>query len=133
MDATLATSIVGFMTACVVGARYLMGYYFKKLDENEKLKFELTSKSLQAVELMLDNHKLMLRTHSEKLEKHSQQMTDMQGREEKTREAFGRIAETMKEYIDSTKQRIGKIESSLIEVNSDLRILKGAKNAKRNN
>lgn len=133
IDATLVTTVLGFLTACIGGGRYLMGYYFRKLEENEKLKFALTEKSIEAIQLMMDNHKIILKTHTEKIEKHSQQMTEMMGREEKTREAFGRIAGSMKEYIDSTKLRMAKLESAMIDVTSDIKIIKGAKNAKRTN
>lgn len=132
MDATLIGSILTFLTACVAGGRYLMGFYFKKVEDNEKLKFALTEKSIEALNNVVENHKVILKHHAEKLDKNGTQMTEMMGREEKTREAFGRIAGSMKEYIDSTKARMAKIESQMIEVTTDLRIIKGSKNAKRN-
>lgn len=130
MDKEIVGQIVVLLTACAGIVRLLIGYWFKKLKENEELKAQLTQKSITALETIVDNHKVFIKLHSEDLKALRAQLTDMAAKEVKTREAFGRIAERMKDFVDSTEKRLSKLDSMVIQVTEDVRIFKGPKGVK---
>lgn len=130
MDKELLGGIIALLTAVAGIIRLLMGYWFKKMKENEELKAKLTEKTIQSLEMVVDNHKTLLKIHADQLKAVQTQLKDMVAKEARTREAFGRIAERMKDFVDSTEKRLSKLDSMVIQVTEEVRIFKGPKGVK---
>lgn len=105
--------------------KLLLDKYFKQADELEKTKKTLADKSIQDLSKIIEQHKVEIHKLREELVLNTKSIA----KADKDLQVF---SEDLRLYSERSQGRLEALESRMIKLSEELTLLKGLRNAKKN-
>lgn len=128
MNTEVWVAIFGFLTAAVGGIRWLLSVYYRQSQKIEDLRSTNESLAIQQLNLAVDGLKDSIRMYRADMLRAQEQMVKMQAGIVRNTTDGEAIMKTLAEYIETTMQRMNKMESQIIELSKRLILIKGGAN-----
>lgn len=128
MSVETVSTIAGSIAAVIGGIRWLLKVYFKQQQEIEKLKKTQQERATDDLKETLRDFKIEVNEHRKRLLELESKIASVSVKFEENREATKRLIESIKEYVRKSEERIKKIETEIMSLGSDVKLIRTKKN-----